>query len=152
MAALDNISHNSYGGGTSKEIVYLLHLLKTLDTVQTCFDKGSNDTAQLQRFTLLIKYLQNTVLDKKKRISIQAEMDVEEKRLIAEGKYDEIVREYLLGFIVVREVMQYLNDVVEFEHTDIIGLVNYPKDIVSDKLLEDGYGDDAGDLIDIEVR
>jgi hypothetical protein len=133
MADLNDIAHNALGGGTTKEVVYLLHLLKTLDTVQSCFDKGSNDKVQLQRFNLLIKYLQSTVLSKSKREEISKEMKDEENHLKEEKKYDEVTIEYLLGFIVVREVMQYLNDIVEFEHTDIIGLVNFPKDIISEK-------------------
>jgi hypothetical protein len=143
MGNLDDIAHNALGGGTTKEVVYLLHILKTLDTVQSCFDKGSNDEVQLQRFSLLVQYLQSTVLSKSKRDAIEKEMREEETRLKKANKYDDVFIEYSVGFIVVREVMQYLNDIVEFEHTDIIGLVNFPKDIVPDKELLDEERDES---------
>jgi hypothetical protein len=153
MANLDNISSSLIGGGagTTKEIVYLLHLLKTLDTVQSCFDNGSNDAVQLQRFNLLVMYLQNTVLNKAKRDSIKEEMRAEEERLKKENKYDETTIEFMLGFIVVREVMQYLNDIVEFEHSDIVGMVNYPKDVIPEKTLADDYELEDDDILDVNM-
>jgi hypothetical protein len=111
-------------GGTTKEAIYLMHILETLKSAQTSFDDGN-----VERFNLYVTYLENAVLDEKIRKRINTEKVTEEKRLKALNVYDDKGIEFRVAFIVVREVMAYLNDVMELEKIDVMGSIGIAEDI-----------------------
>jgi len=137
-ASEQNFSQSSMGGGTTKELVYLQHILQTLTSAQTSFDTGN-----VERFNLYITYLENAVLDKDMRDKIAVERALEEKRLKDLKVYDDKNIEFRIGMIVVREIMQYLNEVLELEHVEIMGAVGIAEEIVP---VAEGDTDDAYNL------
>ena len=130
-----NFQQNSMGGGTTKELVYLQHILQTLTSAQ-----GSFETGNVERFNLYITYLENAVLDKDMRDKIAIERVLEEKRLKDLKVYDDKNIEFRIGMIVVREIMQYLNEVLELEHVEVMGAVGIAEAIVPVAEIDD---DDA---------
>ena len=135
-------------GGTSKEIVYLMHILNILDKIQLSFDSEAQTDPKkaLKRFSLYVQYLQNCIISDEARAYIQKTADTERKKLEEQFKGDNETINYMLGFVTIREAMKYLNNICEFEHINITSLVNLPKDIVSDKML-DIDEEDMEDLI-----
>jgi hypothetical protein len=130
--------HDSIAGGTtSKEQLYLIHVLEMMNKTTACFDEQKTP---IKRFKLYIKYLENAVLDDRMRKHIKDTIKVEQVELKKEYGDDVETIEYMIGFITIREVMQYLNDTYEFEHSDIMGMVGLPKDIVPEKQLAEEYG------------
>lgn len=100
------------------------YILNTLQDARQSFNDG--DT---QRFNLYMSFLKNSVLDKKTRDKIDKEMLDEENRL-KKLNFDDKYIEFNIGFIVVREVMAYINETMELEHEDIIGEVGNLDDII----------------------
>lgn len=115
-------------------MVYLQHILQTLTAAQTSFDNGNTE-----RFGLYITYLENAVLSKSVRDKIEKERVSEEKRLKELKLYDDKNIEFRVGMIVVREVMAYLNDVLELETEDILGSVGISEEIVPETENEEAY-------------
>ena len=108
-----------------------MHILDTLKSAQSSFDSGN-----VERFNLYITYLENAVLDSAVRKKINSEKIIEEKRLKALGTFDEKNIEFRIAFITVREVMAYLNEVMELEKVDIMGSVGINEDIESREDME----------------
>jgi hypothetical protein len=116
----------------TKEILYMQYILSTLTEARRSFDTG--DT---QRFNLYCSFLKNSILDKVTRDRVDQEMLSEEKRLKNLG-YDDKFVEFGIGFIVVREIMSYINETMELEHDDIMGSVgNFEVDDDSDGECDD---------------
>lgn len=114
----DNFASGDMGSGiTSKEVIYMSFILNKLSEACKSFDNG--DT---QRFNLYISFLKNSILDKSTRDRIDKEMLDEENKLKKQG-YDERYIEFNIGFVVVREIMGYINETMELSHEDIIGEV-----------------------------
>jgi hypothetical protein len=111
-------------GGTTKEAIYLIHILETLKSAQASFDDGN-----VERFNLYVTYLENAVLDSDVRKMINAEKIIEEKRLKALNMYDEKGIEFRVAFIVVREVMGWLNETMELQKIDVMGSIGISEDI-----------------------
>ena len=110
------------------------HILQTLTAAQTSFDNGNTE-----RFGLYITYLENAVLSKNVRNKIEKERVSEEKRLKDLKLYDEKNIEFRVGMIVVREVMAYLNEVLELETEEIMGAVGISEEIVPETENEEAY-------------
>ena len=103
--------------GASLEAIYLSHILETMKELRGCFNDRDVET-----FSLYIEYLKSATLGEDIRIKIQAdavklkeEMDKEKPRV------DEKIKSFRIGFLVVREVMKYLNASLDLTHEDIIG-------------------------------
>jgi hypothetical protein len=106
------------GSGTnSKEVIYMSYILNTLSEARKSFDDG--DT---QRFNLYMSFLKNSILDKKTRDKVDKEM-MEEETKLKKANYDDKYIEFQIGFVVVREIMAYINETLELSHDDIIGEV-----------------------------
>jgi hypothetical protein len=101
--------------GASLEAIYLTHILQTLSRLQNTFDNGDTNT-----YSLYIEYLRNAVLDEKVCTEINNKMKTRKAELDSEG-VDDGLQKFYLGFLVVREVMQYLNASLDLTHEDIIG-------------------------------
>jgi hypothetical protein len=119
-----------YGAGTSKEVIYMNYLLSTLTEARQSFKTG--DT---QLFNLYCQFLKSSVLNGDTRNIIDKEVLEEEKRLKKIG-YDEKYIEFMLGFIIVKHIMAYINDTMELEHEDIVGEVGKLDEDYEDEIEE----------------
>jgi hypothetical protein len=133
--SIDNFAneYNTSGGGTTKEIVYLTHVLETMKQLQTCFKNQDNT-----EFNLYIAYLENAVLDDKRFNSITKLRETEAERLKKIGVKDKLI-DFHIGFAVVRQVMKYLNDVMELEHSDSMGVTGLSENLTPQKDIVDNY-------------
>jgi hypothetical protein len=156
MANFDNSTLDSLGGGTTKEIVYLMHILEILNKIQLSFDDAltekPNSKGALKRFTLYVKYLESCVLDDDTRELIRVESEKERKILEKQFAGDTELINYMIGFVVVKYVMKYLNDVCQFEHRDIASIIGYPdEDVIPEVQLNsaefDLYEEMKGDKV-----
>jgi hypothetical protein len=112
-------SQDSMGGSiNNKEVLYLTFVLDTLKEARGCFKE--KDVTQ---FNLYMSFIEAAVLDDDKSKEIIEKRKSEEKRLQALNIYKKDIIDFMLGFIIVKEVMKYLNNVMELEHTDIAGEV-----------------------------
>lgn len=125
------------GSGNSKEVLYMNYILTTLTEARQSFKTGDTQT-----FNLYCQFLKNSILDKNKRDTIDKEMLSEEIKLKKAG-YDEKYIEFGIGFIIVREIMGYINETLELSHDDIIGEVGRLDD-------DDDDDDDEEDIINID--
>jgi len=119
MAELNILAQTSMGGSISnKEILYLNFVLDTLKEARQCFK--DKDVSQ---FSLYMSFIEAAVLDDEKSKDIVDKREKEEKKLLEKypDEQDRRTIDFLLGFIIVKEVMKYLNSVMELEHTDIAG-------------------------------
>jgi hypothetical protein len=107
--------------GTSKETLYVQHILNTLRDAQTAF-VGSEGA---DKFLLYCAYLEAAILDDKTRAQVMIERAKEKDRLIKEGADDDMLK-FHEAFITIKYVMKYLNDIMELEHHDIVGNVGQP--------------------------
>jgi len=103
--------------GASLEAIYLTHFLQTLTKLQDTFWKKDAEV-----YSLFIEYLRNAVLDEEVCEEINDKMakmkkDLETKK---DPPSEEMIKFYL-GFLVVKEVMKYLNNALDLTHEDIIG-------------------------------
>lgn len=126
-------NYNTSGGGTSKEVIYLTHVLDTMKQLQTCFK--DKDIAQ---FNLYVAYLENAVLDDARFNTITKLRKDEEARLKKLG-VDETMIDFFIGFAVVRQVMKYLNDLMELEKTDSMGVTGLSENLTSQNDIIETY-------------
>ena len=103
--------------GASLEAIYLTHFLQTLTKLQDTFWKKDAEV-----YSLFIEYLRNAVLDEDVCEEINDKMAKMKKDLEAkkDPPSEEMIKFYL-GFLVVKEVMKYLNNALDLTHEDIIG-------------------------------
>jgi len=101
--------------GASLEAIYLTHFLQTLTKLQDTFWKKDAEV-----YSLFIEYLRNAVLDEDVCEEINDKMARMNADLITKGTSEEMIKFYL-GFLVVKEVMKYLNNALDLTHEDIIG-------------------------------
>jgi len=107
--------------GTNKELLYVSHILSTLKDAQTSF--GSSDgKMNVDRFALYCAYLEAAILDDKARNSVMTEREKERERLTQIGMDGDMLQ-FHECFVTIKYVMRYLNDVMELEHHDIVGLI-----------------------------
>lgn len=118
-------SNNSYDDslvGTNKELLYANHILSTLKDAQSSF--GSVDgKVNVQRFLLYCAYLENAVLDDKTRERIMKER-TEEKLKLQKENLDADTIKFHEAFVTIKYVMKYLNDIMDLETKDIVGVVS----------------------------
>jgi hypothetical protein len=124
--------------GTNKELLYVSHILSTLKDAQVSFG-GQDGKMNVDRFMLYCAYLESAILNDKTRDQVMIERTKEKARLIKEGITGDILHFYE-GFVTIKYVMKYLNDVMELEHRDIVGLVGKEVEI----------GDEEYDLFEDE--
>jgi hypothetical protein len=101
--------------GASLEAIYLTHFLQTLSRLQETFWKKD-----VEVYTLFIEYLRSAVLDEDVCNLINDKMVTLKNKLEEEGSSEEMVK-FHMGFLVVKEVMKYLNTSLDLTHEDIIG-------------------------------
>lgn len=101
--------------GASLEAIYLSHILETMKELRWCFKDKDVET-----FSLYIEYLKSATLGEQ----IQNSMDSDIKKLKAKLKAENVkppISDFRVGFLVVKEVMKYLNTSLDLTHEDIIG-------------------------------
>lgn len=112
--------------GQSKEVTYAMHIFNSLNRAQNCFA-----TKDVEQFDLIISYLEAATLDD----DVVAEIQVERKKL-----YNELMKQqketggtpnnntirFRTGFITIKRVFKYLNDILSLSNTDIASIVDSP--------------------------
>lgn len=101
--------------GASLEAIYLSHILETMKELRWCFKDKDVET-----FSLYIEYLKSATLGEQ----IQSKMDEDIKKLKDKLKRENVkppISDFRVGFLVVKEVMKYLNTSLDLTHEDIIG-------------------------------
>jgi hypothetical protein len=100
-----------------------MHILNSLQMAQACFA-----TKDVEQYDLLISYLEAAVLDDEVTKIIQNERRELTKELTkqqeASGGYpnNTIIR-FRSGFITVKYIFRYLNDILELNSVDIASVV-----------------------------
>ena len=123
--------------GTNKELLYVNHILSTLKDAQSSFNPDSNGKMNISRFLLYCAYLESAILDDMAREVIEKERAQERERLRKEGNMDETTIRFHEGFVTIKYVMRYLNEVMELEHKDIVGVVSRDNDMTEYNLFEE---------------
>jgi polysaccharide deacetylase 2 family uncharacterized protein YibQ len=138
-----NTTNYDTGGMTSKEMIYMQHIFIALDRVQAIYlDSSKSPEDGRERFALQVEYIKNVVLDKDRQADIQKRCDKQKVELVKRYGEDSHEIDYAIGFIVINEVMRYLNDIMELEHHDIIGEVGISRELAPKEIIEnDKYGD-----------
>jgi hypothetical protein len=104
---------------SSKDMLYLNHLLMTLTAAQASFATKDHET-----FSLYCTYLQSAVLSQDVRTKIQKDYGVlanQYKKDHPQTQDDNVVLNFLMGFVVVQEVFAYINQRFELETEDVMG-------------------------------
>lgn len=96
---------------SSKDVMYLDHILKTLTGLQ-----GSFEDANVEKFQLYVEYLKHAILSKDVRDKIQNEI-VEYYKPLREPTS---TQKFYAGFIIIREVFAYINERFELETEDVM--------------------------------
>jgi hypothetical protein len=125
--------------GASLEAIYLSHMLETLRELRFTF----KDQKDVETFSLYIEYLKAVTLGD----VIQSQMDKEVDKLKLKMTKEkpvpsQTIQTFRCGFLVVKEVMKYLNASLDLTHEDIMGEAYNidrlsEKQVTLDKVLED---------------
>jgi hypothetical protein len=109
---------------TSKEILYLSHILETMKQSMTCFK-----SKDVEEFELYVSYLEASILSDDVRQDILKEQSELIKKLKAQqtasgGVPTNTTIRFKVGFITIRKIFIYLNSICEFETEDILGEIS----------------------------
>jgi len=102
--------------GASLEAIYLSHILETMKELRWCFKDKDVET-----FSLYIEYLKSATLGEDIQAKIEGDIKALKKKLKDE-RVNPPISDFRVGFLVVKEVMKYLNTSLDLTHEDIIGL------------------------------
>jgi hypothetical protein len=123
--------------GASLEAIYLSHILETMKELRWCFKDKDVET-----FSLYIEYLKSATLGE----MIQSQMDKDISKLKERLKKENVnspIKDFRVGFLVVKEVMKYLNTSLDLTHEDIIGQAYDIEDLPEEQITLDQIGDDG---------
>jgi|WetSurMetagenome_2_1015567.scaffolds.fasta_scaffold106426_3 hypothetical protein len=104
---------------SSKDMLYLNHLLLTLQAAQQTFI-----TKDFETFSLYCTYLQSAVLSEDVRNLIEKKYNVladNYKKNHPNTEKGDPMLNFLMGFVVIQEVFAYINQRFELETEDVMG-------------------------------